>query len=308
MSEDPSSKLDSGALCSATSRSSGEQLFGTATRARVWFILEHPRVYGAKAFEESDLPVQVKSHLGSLLKTVAGSRVQLVKREDSPYPGQISFFVGLTSEVAPCLYEFRLSDYADLLELEIQQILDTGDGYAQYRRDEPLFLVCTNGKRDPCCVKYGFSFFQSLSSQAPDSTWQTSHVGGHRFAANLVCFPHGLFYGRLGEADAPAVLDAYRRAELLLEKYRGRSCFTAPVQAAEYFLHAQTGNNKISAYILESEQALAENRWAVRFKETTTGRIHRLLLVGEPSEFSVLQSCRDLEKAKVLQFRLEDYC
>jgi hypothetical protein len=302
-----SSTPEPGTLCSSISRSSDEQLFGTATHARVWFILEYPQVYGSKAFEDSDLPGLVKTHLSSLLKGIPDARVQLIKREASPFPRQISFFIGLTSEVGPSLYQFQISDYSELLELDIRQIVNNSDGYAKYRRKEPLYLVCTNGRRDPCCTKYGLSFYTTLSTQEPEATWQTSHVGGHRFAANLVCFPHGLFYGRLEEADVPTVLDSYRRDEFYLEKYRGRSCFTGPIQAAEYFLHIQTGLKRISAYTLESEVAKAENRWEVTFKEAQTGQNHRLFLVGVPSEFTIRQSCRDLEKMNVMQFRLEDF-
>ena len=38
------------------------------------------------------------------------------------------------------------------------------------------------------------------------------HVGGHRFAANLVLLPHGLYYGPVAGASAEAAITAYERA------------------------------------------------------------------------------------------------
>jgi hypothetical protein len=299
--------LDNATYCSSISRSNEEQLFGTATQAETWLILEHPQVFGPSAVQDSNLPEAVKAHLTSAVKTLPGARVQLIKREDSPYPRMISFFVGVTTGVRPRFYEFQLSDYAELLELDLQKIPANLDGYTNYLRAQPLYLVCTNGKRDPCCAKLGISFYTSLSNKEPDATWQTSHVGGHRFAANLVCFPHGLFYGRLGEDDAQKILETYPRGELLTEKYRGRSCFPGAAQAAEYFLHVQTGIKAIDAYSLESLKTAGENRWEVLFLETFGYKKHQLVIAGHPSEFEILQSCRDLERSQVMQFNLETY-
>jgi hypothetical protein len=154
-------------------------------------------------------------------------------------------------------------------------------------------------------VKFGFSFYNSLSNQDPESTWQTSHVGGHRFAANLVCFPNGLFYGRLMADDAPKVLETHRRGELLVGRYRGRCCFPTVVQAAEYFLREQTGEIGIPAFSLENSISIGENRWEILFRERSHSRSHQLVIAGFPSEYGILKSCRDFEKSKVMQFHLE---
>ena len=39
----------------------------------------------------------------------------------------------------------------------------------------------------------------------PDETWEVSHIGGDRFAGNLLVLPHGLYYGRLDPLAAIAV-------------------------------------------------------------------------------------------------------
>jgi hypothetical protein len=296
-----------GLLCSTTSSSAGEPLAGTATQAQVWFLLEHPDVYGSKALEESQLPVPVKNHLTSLVKATQGSRIQLIKRDPSSFPEKIHFFVAVTTEIQPRLYEFQLLDYEEIFDLDIREIIQNENENSSHRHEGSLYLVCTNGRRDPCCAKYGLSFYNSLSAEEPHATWQTSHVGGHRFAPNLVSFPYGLFYGRLEEAEIELVLDAHRREQFYINKFRGRSCFPERLQAAEYFLHQQSGQRKISSFSLDRSVAIGDDRWEVYFLERAAGMTHNLVIRSASLESEVLTSCRDTEKSRVMQFSLEAY-
>jgi hypothetical protein len=68
-----------------------------------------------------------------------------------------------------------------------------------------------------------------------------SHVGGDRFAGNLVCLPEGLYYGRVEPADVWPVLDEYLARRIHLPLYRGRAAHPARVQAAERAVREATG-------------------------------------------------------------------
>jgi hypothetical protein len=72
-----------------------------------------------------------------------------------------------------------------------------------------------------------------------DRAWEVSHIGGDRFAGNLVCFPHGLYFGRLDPDAGVAVAERYAQGQIDLAHYRGRSCYGFAVQAAETFLRRQ---------------------------------------------------------------------
>ena len=48
-----------------------------------------------------------------------------------------------------------------------------------------------------------------LAERFPAETWECSHLGGDRFAATMILFPHGLNYGRVDHADAPHIVDEY---------------------------------------------------------------------------------------------------
>src|SRR5262249_33995656 len=66
-----------------------------------------------------------------------------------------------------------------------------------------------------------------------DQVWQVSHVGGDRFAGNVVVLPDGLYFGRVGPGEAWAVLEEYLAGRIDLAHYRGRSFYSFPAQAAE---------------------------------------------------------------------------
>ncbi len=69
---------------------------------------------------------------------------------------------------------------------------------------DPILLVCTNGKRDACCALRGRALMTALAADHAERTWECTHLGGHRFAGNLVCLPHGIVYGRVPSRGWPA--------------------------------------------------------------------------------------------------------
>jgi hypothetical protein len=146
-----------------------------------------------------------------------------------------------------------LESPADLFDLDLTPMsggLSPGLGAAD---DDPLFVVCTHGRRDPCCAERGRPVARALDRAFGIRAWETSHVGGDRFAANLVGFPHGAYFGRLDPSNAVAVASAYRDGRLALDHYRGRSCFPFAVQAAEIEVRTRLG--------LEEIEGLGEARW-----------------------------------------------
>ena len=288
--------------CSMLSRERGEQVFGTASQAQVWLLLEYSHPMGTKAFEESNLPEPVKKHLDSFVENRPGSKVQLIKRP-SNRSKTITFFLAVTKESSPLLFEFHLDHYEDLADLDLTQAF-SGEGLKEYIRTRPLFLICTNGKRDPCCAQWGLPLYNALSKNNPDSLWQTSHVGGHRFAPNLVCFPHGLYYGRADHHQAQNLMDKYQQNQIQLENYRGRSSYPPEVQAAEYYLREKTGNLSIEAFNLKSLEEAGDNRWKICFVSPSNGQIHWLEISLESLNYEIFESCRKPDK-KVLA---KEYC
>jgi hypothetical protein len=94
--------------------------------------------------------------------------------------------------------------------------------------------VCAHGRRDACCARLGLPLFDALGPHVGSAQlWQSSHLGGHRFAPNLLALPFGLQLGRIPVAEAPVAAGALAAGRIPLEWYRGRTLYPAPVQAAE---------------------------------------------------------------------------
>jgi hypothetical protein len=77
---------------------------------------------------------------------------------------------------------------------------------------------------------------RAVGNTFSDATWEGTHIGGDRFAGNMVAFPHGLYFGRLDERSGVEAATAYARGTIDLNHLRGRSCRPMDVQAAELFL------------------------------------------------------------------------
>ena len=65
-----------------------------------------------------------------------------------------------------------------------------------------LILVCAHGVHDACCAIRGRPVAAALAEHFPGQVWECSHVGGDRFAPNVVLLPDGFYYGNLDPESA----------------------------------------------------------------------------------------------------------
>jgi hypothetical protein len=291
-------------FCSERSIALGEQLFGTAKKTTIWLLLEYPYLWGRKAFEESNLPAQLKSHLSAFLDDIPDSKLLLIKNKTALRQDRITFFVVISTENQPKIYQFQFDSYADIEDLELTKLLSDQSAISSHLHSEPIFLVCVNGKRDPCCAKFGLPVYDQIAAIKRGMVWQSTHLGGHRFATNLLCLPHGILYGRVDEDSALPLIDADAGGNLMLDKYRGRTCFDSQVQAADYYLRQQTSITEIEAYRLAGVQVLKGDRWRVEFHSPSNGKVYQVTIFAELSEFQTYTSCSEEESTRVLQYRL----
>lgn len=145
---------------------------------------------------------------------------------------------------------------------------------------EPLFVVCTHGRRDPCCAELGRPLAEAAAATGRAVSWESTHVGGDRFAGNLVAFPHGLYFGRVEPSEVGGLMRAYREGRIEpLHRYRGRSSHPIHVQAAEAALREHLRSDRIDAVGPTGARRRAD-RAQVAF-ETSAGP-HRVLLERHP--------------------------
>ncbi len=224
--------------------------FATATeRSRAWLVIEHPGPWRREAGD--GLP---PGPLSSAIARAArhGVRVQFIRR-----PGRrrstppLLVYAGFSGVGQVWLEERELACHSELDELDLAAV---GAGRAPGFGSpvtRPILLVCAHGRHNACCARLGAPLARSLHRRFAD-VWETTHVGGDRYAANLVCLPDGLYYGDLDEARAADAASAYRDGRVVLDGYRGRAGVPEPVQAAEHFVRAHTGALEVDDVVVES--------------------------------------------------------
>ena len=213
--------------CSDLCLASGEPLLGTAGQVDVWLMLEYKPVWRAKATDDNDLAAPMKAWLEKTVAAYAAkgrkARPQFIRRPELD-TAEVSLFVGADGE----LRHFA-GNYTTIATLD----LDDLDGRSFARVEDPHYFVCTNGQRDLCCARYGLPVYARLRELAGERVWQTTHVGGHRFAPNVLALPQGALYGRVFADDVDAFFATVEEGDLALPHLRGRAALPPAAQVAE---------------------------------------------------------------------------
>ena len=131
--------------------------------------------------------------------------------------------------------------------------------------------MCAHGTHDVCCALMGRLSLPRSTMPGPGRVWECSHVGGDRFAANVLVLPTGLLYGRVGAHAVGALADATDRGEVLDQYLRGRVGFSPEVQAAMAFAHRQSPGLRVRDVRSEGLRRVGPDTVAVRLN--CAGRI-----------------------------------
>ena len=263
--------------CALDSSGRPDDLAGTASTVRAFLLVEEPGPWGVDALTDSRLTV------GTALRDAArAARVRplLVRREGrSSVASGRRVFAAYADPARPWLETTVVDRDEDLLSLDLAAF-GRGEPPGLTPAGGPVLAVCTHGRHDACCAERGRPVSAALAAAHPEETWQVSHIGGDRFAGNLVVLPHGLYYGRVDPATAIAVAGAHLSGHLDLDHLRGRSGWAMPVQAAEIALRRQLGETALDAVRLVDrrvtgadtrvELEVAGRRWSVEV-HTVTG-------------------------------------
>ncbi|GJM16501.1 MAG: hypothetical protein DHS20C13_18280 [Thermodesulfobacteriota bacterium] len=277
-------------------------MYGTAPRADVWFLLEYRGHWSGSAFKDSKIPKKVKSYLNKAIKPVKNSRLQVIKKQRNS-DQHLKFYIAVTEEKNPRLYEFKINNYEELLSLNIKKVLKSD----KHLSDDKIYIICTNGEYDICCGKFGMPVYLDITKgKYEPQTWEANHIGGHRFASTFVCLPHGLVYGRVREGKvAEQLIKQYESGEVNLTSYRGRSCHSSEVQAAEYYLRKETGITEISNLSFKSSKN-NDKKYNIKFVSPLDEAVYRIKLRQDKNAVKIIKSCGE-KNSYIPEFRLLNY-
>jgi hypothetical protein len=209
-------------------------------------------------------------------------------------------------------------------EFKVSQIEQVADVVKKWLRGERLnseivtnitrdILVCTHGSYDKCCARYGNSFYFHANANISQLNvenvriWQSTHIGGHRFAPTAIDLPEGRYYGLLDQDSFQAILTRTGDIQTLKKVYRGWGILPPAIQVLERDLMLSHGwnwfNYKVAGKILE--QSLDNNTLLgeLTFEQGSSQYIYQAKLIKDNTRtIEVHASCNGSQPSKVVKY------
>jgi hypothetical protein len=278
--------------CSVQALARGDSPVATAPPAQRWLLVEQPGPWGREALLQSRFDAAVAPRLAARARA-ENVRLLLVRRPDgrATEGGRRWAVVDARPGAERLTWAVRQDD-AELLDAP-------WDGSVGTPATRPVYLVCAHGGHDACCALRGRPLARSLPADDPDDVWECSHLGGDRFAANVLVLPHGFYYGQV-PGDGAELVAAHRRGEVALPWLRGRAGVAAPAQAAQHLVREKLALLGVDALPpLSVERLTGAGADVERFTVTLDGPDGPVGVTVEsrPSEQAVRLTCRAVHPA-----------
>lgn len=228
----PTARLDP-ARCSVQALARGDSPVATAAPAQRWLLIEQPGPWGREALLQSRFDPAVAPLLAARSRA-ENVRLLLIRRPGDRLAdsGRRWAYADSRPGREGLWWSVRSSD-ADLLDAP-------WDGSVGEPARGPIYLVCTHGGHDACCALRGRPLARSLPAPGPADAWECSHLGGDRFAANLLVLPHGFYYAQV-PGDGAEIVAAHEHGQVALPWLRGRAGLAPAAQAAQHDARERLG-------------------------------------------------------------------
>jgi hypothetical protein len=244
--------------CAVQAERRGDSMVGTAPPQSRVLLVHQPGPWGPRGLCESRCDPEVARRIDAAAAD-AGMRLQAIRRPGKHEIGKPAggYHVGIAdTRVGAASITWWVTD--DLAEIAAE--LEAGwPRMPPIEIDTaPLYLVCAHGRHDACCALRGRPVAQALQRVRPGRVWETTHLGGDRFAANLLVLPTGQLYGRVPPAMAPELADRSDAGEVVPGLMRGRIGLSPIAQAALVYAHDRLGIVARDALTVTSVQRLGD--------------------------------------------------
>ncbi|WP_165555897.1 sucrase ferredoxin [Kribbella pittospori] len=283
--------------CAALADRRGDSMVATAPPAERWLLIESRVAWPRDA-------------LAALRPEGLGAEVARLCRQLGYRPALIRRY-GRLDRTAPC--RFALADcrpgresvrWGELPSDEHLLNVLRGDAEPGPVNREPVYLVCTHGRHDACCAVRGRPVAAALAGAYPERTWECSHVGGDRFAANVVVLPQGLFYGHVPVARAVELAKHHDEGRVVPDLLRGSGAFVPPVQAAQHFARAAGHSLLIDELRPQAVRGLADHHWQVDLALPDDAGLVTVEVSGHLDTIDARLTCAGVAPATVRRFQL----
>jgi hypothetical protein len=240
--------------CSDASASRDEPMFATGSHVRGWLLIEVRGAWGEDAIHNSAFGEHVPRHWKDELKRrhIRAVCIRNHSRADATDVRLFACAARRPGKGPAPLWRRDVGSLGDVLAAADELSVDQSPASGWERTDSRLILVCTNGRHDQCCANLGRPLIRALrESPWADKVWECSHIGGDRFAANLVMLPDSLYFGRVDPESAPLLLGKLDEGRIDLARFRGRTSFSLAEQAVEHFVRREFGVDAIEGVVID---------------------------------------------------------
>ena len=294
--------------CSDAARARGDQLTGTAPPATRWLLIEYPGPWAVDALGGSSIDPTIQQQLRAAAGR-ARARLLLIRRPErraSAAPERRLWAVlgrGAPAATGSWGDDGDLSAAARALDDPTNPTADpTDDEPESGDQSAPMILVCAHGVHDVCCAVRGRPVARALAEVWPDQTWECSHVGGDRFAPNVVILPDGVYYGDLDPESARSVVADHLAGVVRTDHLRGFSGYPPPVQAAMAALYRRLDPATARGLAYRDHDVLDDGGWRVRFGlEQAAPVVEISAAAAEPTRLT----CRAVRATSATDYRVE---
>lgn len=243
--------------CALRAQLRGDPMLGTAFPAARLLLVEQPGPWGPSGLRESRFDPAAATRLEDRARE-QGVRVQAIRRPGRTLSGARRRWMAVDCrDGRESVLVGTFGTDEELLDLPL-------DGSTGRPDTEPLYLICAHSKHDTCCALRGRHVAAAIHDVRPGRAWECTHLGGDRFAANVLVLPSGLLYGRVLPFAAAEFVQAAEAGEVVGALLRGRVGLPAVSQAALAFAYEHLAVRRRDAlHVLSASpvrQGLAEVR------------------------------------------------
>ncbi|GAA2073917.1 sucrase ferredoxin [Aeromicrobium halocynthiae] len=248
-------------LCAESARDRGDPIVGTALHLSRLLLIEHPGPWPFHALESEGV-VDVVPALVEATRAAEG-RTFLIRRTGRREPTERRAWAVVDVDAGRIRWG-TWTEPSDLVATAVPTLAASSEDWTS----EPAFLVCAHGRHDTCCAVRGRPVAAALAERWPDATWESSHVGGDRFAPNVVIVPDGTYYGALEEESVVDVIGDHLAGRVRAEYVRGSSALPPVAQAVAVAGLRRWGPAAPRSVIGHDCRQLDDRTWQVRLTAT----------------------------------------
>ncbi|RYB92077.1 sucrase ferredoxin [Nocardioides oleivorans] len=279
--------------CSDDAAERHDPPLGTAPPQHDWLLVEHPGPWPVTAPFGADLPTPLLRELGH-----PELRILFVRRHGragaaDSMTGPRRWFRSRAGAVHSGRWERPDDLLASLGD-------DRGEPYA-----DPLLLVCTHGVHDACCAIKGRPVAEALARRWPDATWECSHLGGDRFAPNVLLLPDLACYGGMPADAAVSTLEAHLAGHVQTRWLRGVAGRHPAEQVALGVVLDRWGPAPVTSAaprLVTQDGTFDAGRWTVEVLGTDPLPPAVRVVIASGRRAEALLTCRTARPTRALQW------